>query len=255
MDRFWRTVAHRLVPLPRLARVTLEHGVCFEETFFELVSKFPSTARIRLIGSRDATIWQSYARQIPSNVTRLTLFDAGCYSIDLGIMLPRFAMLTSIDLNSPTLAMCTELANLSHRTALTRLCNPQGLEQATLGLLGKFPRLHTLAGLSLGEALDVAQVTQWRFTALQALSVFLDSVTGVSDLHALLSALPALRCLHMWVRDHMLSDTDAFLDAALPRLGELCVYRRDTDDKAADAAWELLRRRVRSDPWLDAEVG
>lgn len=159
MDRFWRTVAHRLKPLPHLARVTIEHGVCFEETFFELVSKFPSTARIRLIGSRDATIWQSYARQIPSNVTRLTLFDAGCYSIDLGIMLPRFAMLPSIDLNSPTLAMCTELANLSHRTALTRLCNPQGLEQATLGLLGKFPRLHTLAGLSLGEALDVAQVT------------------------------------------------------------------------------------------------
>lgn len=253
MDDFWRTLARSLRPLPSLTRVTLEHGVCFEETLCELLSKFPSTARIHLIGARDA-VWQSYARQIPANVTHLTLPDVGN---DLG-MLARFAGLTSIDLESPTLALCKNLANLHQRTALTRLGSTQGIEQATLGLLSNFPRLSILSGLSLREPLDVEQVTQWCFPALRSLAVFVGCETGVADLRALLSALPALRCLYVWLQDSMLSDMDALLDAALPRLGELCVYRvaksSGVDKAAADAAWKLLQRRVLSDPWLDGEA-
>ena len=105
---------------------------------------------------------------------------------------------------------------------------------------------------------DVEQVAQWNFTALHTLTLSLEGAASANDLCALLPALPALRRLSITVLNadsFVQSDTDALLEAVVPRLSALSLHRVTSfcEQPTTDVAWELLQQRVRSYPWLNAE--
>lgn len=256
VEEHWRQTAGALRPLPRLSHVTLEGCTCSEEVFFELISKFPATARITLISDSYLRVWQSYARQFPPNVTHLTIPDTGCHDILLKTILDRFASLSHLSLVHPSEAQCRALAALPHRTALIHLSSKL-LFEPDVSTLSRFPRLREIWGLTLRAPLSVEEIAQANFPSLRAVEVLLEGSTSVRDLHALLPALPALRHLviHLPKQDVVLRDMQALLSAVMPRLASLSLRnsadRTDDEETAVEAAWLKLQQQIRSGgPWL-----